>query len=576
MRILKIMNDLMKRHVFFVVLSLVMGLFTIMSNIGMLSTSSVLISRAALHPDVLDLMVLIVAVRFFGISRGVFRYLERIFSHDTTFRILSSIRRWFYKNFNENYSENNKNFKTGDIYTKLVNDVDTLKEFFLRGIYPLITAILTGIITSAFISYYSKTISLVYILIYALSGFILPIVLFNFNKGYVEREAVLKKELNLIIIDTVKGVLETAIFSLEKQFSKEFNVVSSEYLRIQKKKNVITVLGDNLYSFSVTVVMAAALIIMAPLVNSGALDGIYYAMLPLAIMASFEALMPMPNILYRFGEANNAGTNIFSIIDNGDASKSELKKDVKIYDLAVTKLCVCEEEEEKAIVQDITFELPYGKKIAIVGASGSGKSTIIRALLGFMKYSSGTIKLGNISYSELDKDELRKYFTYVDQNPYLFNTTLRENLRIANSNVGEEDLIGKLDSVQLKNLIEDLPETLDTLVGQFGSNFSGGEKQRMVLARAMLKESKIVLLDEPTASLDVKLERKIVDTIQKEIEDKSCIWVTHRLVGMERMDEILVMDKGRIIERGTHEELISKKCVYYKLWSIQQQYITER
>ncbi|MFL0268042.1 thiol reductant ABC exporter subunit CydC [Candidatus Clostridium radicumherbarum] len=571
MRILKVMNSLMKKHFFFVILSLLMGLLTIMSNVGMLSTSSVLISRAALHPDVLDLMVLIVAVRFFGISRGIFRYLERIFSHDTTFRILSGIRGWFYKNFNDNYSENNKNFKTGDIYTKVVNDVDTLKELFLRGIYPLITAVLTGILTSIFISYFSKAAAIIYLIIYTISGFVLPAVLFSFSKGYIEREAYIKKELNIAIIDSVKGVLEAALFSMRDKFSKDFAALSREYLKLQKKKNVLTAIGDNIYSLSASIIMALTLLITAPLIESGVLEGIYYAMLPLAIMASFEALIPMPNILYKFRESGNAGTNIFSIIDNGEPKEIKSNKEISNYNLFVNNLSVREDGESSEIIKDISFNLPYGKKLAIVGASGSGKSTLLRTLLGFMKYCSGEINLGEVSYREMDKEEIRKYFTYVDQNPYLFNTTIRENLLIANPASDEENIYNKLSEFNVKELTDELPDGINTMVGQFGLNFSGGEKQRLVLARAMLKDSKIVLLDEPTASLDVNLERMVIAAIQSEIADKSCIWVTHRLVGMDKMDEILVMDRGAIVERGTHKELVDRNGIYYKLWSIQQQ-----
>lgn len=576
MRILKVMNYLMKKHIFFVALALLMGVLTIISNVGMLSASSVLISRAALHPDVLDLMVLIVAVRFFGISRGVFRYLERIFSHDTTFRILSSMRRWFYKNFNENYSENNKNYKTGDIYTKLVNDVDTLKEFFLRGIYPLIIAVLTGIVTFAYISYFNKTVSLIYLLIYIVSGFIIPLILFKFNRGYIERESEIKKELNLLIIDIVKGIVEASTFSLKEQFTLKFNRLTFEYSSIQKRKNLIAVIGDSLYSLSVSIVMAAALLILAPAVSFETLNGVYYAMIPLAAMASFEALIPMPNILYKFKEANNAGTNIFSIIDSGGHSETGCNKASGKFDLVVKNLEVCEEHAESPIIKDISFELPYGKKIAIVGTSGSGKSSVLRTLLGFMKYKAGEIELGGLSYSEIDKEELRKDFTYVDQTPFLFSTSIKENLLIANTEASEEDMIRELKDMQLEQFIRELPDGLNAMLREFGSNYSGGEKQRIVLTRAMLKKSKIVLLDEPTASLDIEMERKIIDNIHEEIKNKSCIWVTHRLVSMEKFHEILVMSKGEIIERGTHDELINMKGSYYRLWNIQQQYITER
>lgn len=563
----------MEKNISFIILSLLMGIFTVISNVGMLSTSAVLISSAALHPDVLDLMVLIVAVRFFGISRGVFRYLERIFSHDTTFRVLSSLRKWFYKNFNDNYSENNKGFKTGDIYTKIVKDVDLLKEFYLRGVYPLITAVLTLVITAIFLSYFNKSLSYVYILFYILSGFILPVILFLSNSSIIKKEADIKKELNLIALDIFKGIFEVSIYSLKEEFLSRFNLLNKESSRIQKEKNFIIIVGDNVNSLVVSVLLVFSIITAAPLVTENKISGIYFAMILLAIMASFEALIPMPNILYKFYEAYNAGENILSVIDTSLKYKSFSKKLINNYNISVSNLSIYESHSKKFIIKNLSFKLPYRKKIAIVGLSGSGKSTILRTLLGFMKFTEGEIRIGDISYSDLEMDEIRKVFTYVEQNPYLFNTTIKENLIIANTEGDDSYIIEKLKKSQIINLISELPEGLDTLLGQCGSNISGGEKQRLAITRALMKDSKIVLLDEPTASLDIKLEKKVIDSIHSIIKDKSCIWVTHRIVSMDKMDEILVMNRGEVVERGTHEELLNKRRHYYKLWRAQQQYV---
>ncbi|MBC2580414.1 thiol reductant ABC exporter subunit CydC [Clostridium sp. DJ247] len=584
----------MKRHVYFIIFSIIMGVATVVSNIGMLSTSALLISRAALHSEVLDLMVLIVVVRFFGISRGVFRYFERIISHNTTFRILSSIRKWFYKRFNDNYYENNKQFKTGDIYTKIVSDVDSLKEFYLRGIYPVIIAVLTGIITFIFLSYFSKYIADTYILIYILCGFVLPAVLFSFNSKYIKKENSLREKLNLTLLDNINGILEVHVYSLKHQLESEFNFLTKEYSKIQKSKNCITSIGDNLYELFISLAVASSLIIGALAINSGNLLSIYYAVIPLAIIASFEALIPMSNIVHKFYEAYTTGKSIFSIIDKksmkgnfynhkvGEHDKSLIiskntigfnEKKFNSYNLLVKNLSVWDNNSKSHIIKDISFQLAYGKKLAIVGASGSGKTTILKTLLGFMNFQNGYIKIDNISYSDVHIDEIRKVFTYVDQDPYIFNTTIKENLLMANPKTKISYIMDLLKKFQLTSFVKDIPEGLDSLLGQYGFNISGGEKQRLALIRAILKESRIVLFDEPTASLDIKLEKEVVSFIHDMIKHKSCIWVTHRLINMDRMDEILVLDKGEIAESGTHEELVKKRGIYYKLWSAQQQYI---
>lgn len=569
MRIFILLNSLMKKQTFFILLSLTMGVFTILANVGLLSVSSVLISKAALHLEVADLMVLIVGVRFFGISRGVFRYFERIVSHDTTFRILSEIRKWFYKNFNENYTESNSKFKSGDIYTKIVSDVDVLKDFYLRAIYPLIIAILTGIITALFISYFSKIVALIYIVGYVLNGFVMPVLLFQLNNRFLERESELKKNINLVLVDMIKGILEVNLYNSKEKFSKSFKKMNSQLLEIEKKKNIISVLGDNFTAIIVSVLIVLTLIITAGMVEVNKLPPIYYAMLPLTILASFEALIQLPLAVYKFNDTYNIGKDIYSIIDKAYKFQGT-EKEIENYDITVKNLSIYDEKGEKSIVNDICFELPYKKKIAIVGASGSGKSTILKALLGFIKYEKGCIKIDNTCYEELSIEEIRKNFTYIDQNSYLFNTTLRENLLIANTEAQEFEIYDLLQKFKALELVEASPEGLDTLLGQYAYNVSGGEKQRLVIVRALLKHSKIILLDEPTSSLDVKLEKKVVEELFQAIEDKSCVWVTHRLVNMDKMDEIIVLDKGVVVERGTHEQLIKNKGRYYKLWNMQR------
>lgn len=575
MKIFKVLNSMMKKHIGFVILSLITGTLTILSNIGMFSTSSILISRAALHPDVLDLMVLIVAVRFFSLSRGIFRYLERLLSHNTTFKILSSIRTWFYKSFNENYSENNRQFKTGEIYTKLANDVDSLKEFYLRGVSPIVVAILTGITTSVFISYFSIFLSITYLIFFFLLAFLLPILLFKLKNNLIKKESTLKKFVNLLVLDMLEGALEISLYSLKEDFTKKYTSLSEQLAKIHEAKNLITTLGDNIYSFSATLLMALSLLEITPQVMRDSLSGVYYAMLPLAIMASFEALIPMPNILYKFSEVISSGKSIFSIIDNGTYSDAHHNTSVTNFDLKVAGLTVSDKISGESLIKDISFQLPYGKKLALVGLSGSGKSTILKALLGFINYDSGDIILGHESYASMNIENIREYFTYLEQDPYIFNTAIKENLLIADSSAEESTLKDSLVEMRIMDLIKQLPLGLGAVLGQNGSKVSGGEKQRLALTRTFLRNKPIVLLDEPTAGIDVQFEKKLIASIHRYIGDKSCIWVTHRLIGMEKMDEILVIHEGQILETGTHKELLDKKGFYFKLWCIQQQILEQ-
>ena len=329
---------------------------------------------------------------------------------------------------------------------------------------------------------------------------------------------------------------------------------------------------DNVLPMLLSILIVITLALAEKLVEGNKLLDIYYSMLPLTIMASFEALVPLPLAIYKFDETYNSGKNIFTIMDSNSSKAKEYEnKTLKNFDLSLKNISV--NDGQGYIIKDLSLELPIKKKIAIVGPSGSGKSTLLKVILGFMKYDKGSIKIGDENYEDIEAEEIRRGFTYVDQKPYTFSTTILENLLIANTEATKEEILDLLDKIQIGELIEELPEGLDTLLGQYGYNLSGGEIKRLIIARALMKESKIILLDEPTASLDMKTEKKVVEELHNLLKDKSCLWVTHRLVSMEWMDEILVMDKGIVVERGTHKELLDKAGLYYSLWKMQKNFL---
>lgn len=575
MRIIKLLFQISKERIFFIALSILIGVLTILSSIGMMTTSSLLISKAALHNEVLALMTLIVGVRFFGISRGVLRYFERIFSHDVTLKILSKIRAWTYKKFNENYFENSKRFYSGDIYTRLVNDIDLLKDFYLRGIYPFIIAVITGILTTSFLCFFNKALAFLFLSFYIITGFIMPIFLYRFNKKNIKYETDLKKQVNKLLIDILNGSLEITIYSLEDMFLSKLNGIFEKYLKIKHKKNIVDSIGDSTNSFFITILTAFSLLLNASIVAKGEMSALWYAAVPLIIITSFEAIIPMSNVFYIIFDGMNAGEDIYSLKAEKSQDKKAFIEKIKNIDISVKKLTVMDKEKRDYILKNISFEVPAGKKLAIVGESGSGKTSILKSLAGFLKYDSGKINVGGLLHSKIDINALRRIFTYVEQEPYMFNTSLLENLLISNIEADLESILKALDSVELKKLIEDLPEKIDTEIEELGMNFSGGEIRRLAIVRALLKPCKVVLLDEPTANLDTRIEKKVISYILNEIRGKSCIWVTHRLIEMDKMDEIIVLSKGEIVERGTHSELIKMESYYYKLWTAQQEFIGE-
>jgi ABC-type multidrug transport system fused ATPase/permease subunit len=217
----------------------------------------------------------------------------------------------------------------------------------------------------------------------------------------------------------------------------------------------------------------------------------------------------------------------------------------------------------------VTFDLQPGTSLAIVGPSGAGKSTIANLLFRFWEYELGEIRLGGESLKSLNQDEVRKRFALVSQNSYFFNASIRENLRLARPKITQEEMEAAAQTAQIHDFIMSLPKGYDTMIGEQGLRLSGGERQRLAIARALLKDAPILILDEPTANLDSITEKQVLETLFAVMKQKTSLLITHRLIGLENMDEIIVLDHGRIVERGRHDELLKSEGVYRRLWDLQ-------
>jgi ATP-binding cassette subfamily C protein CydC len=276
--------------------------------------------------------------------------------------------------------------------------------------------------------------------------------------------------------------------------------------------------------------------------------------------------------------SREAAKRLFEVVDaepvvEGNARGVKLTRSSNIE---VSNLSFSYPAQTTPALQNVTFTLPTGKSTAIVGPSGAGKSTIASLLLRFWDYELGEIQLGGASLKSLDQDEVRKRLALVSQNSYFFNTSIRENLRLARRSASPEEIEAAARAAQIHEFIMGLPKGYDTLIGEQGFRLSGGERQRLGIARALLKDSPILILDEPTANLDPQTEKQVLDTLFETMQKKTSLLITHRLIGLENVDEILVMDHGKIVERGTHAELLAHKGLYRRLWDLQNQILSDR
>lgn len=551
-------------------LAAIFACLTIGSNIGLLAVSAYLISSAALHPSITELSMAIVGVRFFGISRAVFRYLERYVSHDATFRLLGAVRVWFYAKLERLAPARLMEWQSGELLSAIVSDVETLKEFYLRVLAPPLVAIIILTGTCLFLSRYN--ISVVYLLIgaFIIAGLVLPVVVEFLQKNTGHELVAVRSELRSKFIDSMTGITELAAFEKTQQQAQVINQVNNRLLSLQSRVVKLSALTEALGLFVVNSTVWLALWIMIPLVETREINGIYLAVIVLTVQSSFEAVLSLPLAIHYLSESMAAAGRLFGIVDTKPTvCERGGIEDISDKKIVVEKLSFSYSCQGPLVLDEVSFSLDVGQRIGIVGPSGAGKSTLLHLFLRFWDYQHGSIRLGGHELKEYNAGQLRAAFGVVSQQTHLFNASIRDNILLAKPTASEKQLNQAIDHAELRSFIESLPQGYDTMVGQNGYALSGGERQRIAIARALLKDAPILILDEPTVGLDALTEQSIMETIKKLMAGRTTIMITHRLMGLEVMDQILVFDSGRIVEQGSQTELLAKEQLFYQLWHLQ-------
>ncbi len=557
-----------------VVLSVILSAATVFAGIGLLGTSADLIARAALQPGVAALQVSIVGVRFFGISRAVLRYLERLVSHSVNFRLLAQLRVWFYKRLEPLSPARLQDYRSGDVLQRAIGDIETLENFYVRVLAPPLSAILITAGMGWFVGQVDWRLGLV------LAGGLLAggagISLLAFWIGqkagaaYVQDRA----QLNAEMVSVIQGITDLVAYSQELIVKQRVEHLLEVTSRSQRR----LVLGNGLVNGLMVALTNLTLVLVLwfaiPLVEGGALEGYRLAVLAVLTLASFEAVNSLPQAAQLLRGNVESAARLFELSDQTPAVVEPVCP-VKVPEsqtprLSINHLTFRYADRSMPTLNDISLSLTPPKKIAIVGESGAGKSTIIQLLLRYWEYEKGEILLNGVDYKNLDSRDIRRFFGVVSATPYLFSATLRQNLLIARPDADKQQLLTIIERVGLKNWLDSLPNGLDTWVGEHGKLMSGGERQRLAAGRALLSNAPFILLDEPTSGLDSLSELQLMQTLFNLFRERSILWVTHRLIDMEQMDEIIVLQAGQVIERGKHNRLLAAGGIYAGLWQAQQ------
>ena len=557
-------------HLKWMVLGTLSGLLAVASAVGLLALSGWFISAAAyagltaITAQLFNFFYPGIGVRVFAIGRTLARYVERIVSHDATFRILQSLRSWFYRHLEPLAPSRLMNFRSGDILNRIVADIDALDNLYLRVFSPSVIALTMSVLVVVFLWLFDPVISMVTAFFLSMAGFWVPLMAMRLGEGCGHELARHLSDLRIRIVEGLQGMSELLVFGAQYRHLDIVKKSSRALLKSQLRMSQILGLSQALMTLISGLAVLATLYLAVILVNRDMLDGPIMALVTLAVLASFEAVFPLPAAYQYLGRTREAGRRLLEIVDSKPEVIFPGQSVTRPRHFGVRFENVYFKYNQKAgwALRDVDFQIHPGRRVAVIGETGSGKSTLIHLLVRFSDPDAGCIQIGGVDVRNFGESDLRRHISVVAQQPHMFNATLRENLLMARPGAGEDELLDALKFAQLLSFVSDLPDGLDTWIGEAAKLLSGGQARRVAVARAMLHDGPLWVLDEPTEGLDPVTEGRMMAAIKAQTADRSLLLITHRLIDLHWMDDIVMLDKGRIVAQGTHEELLIGNSQY--------------
>jgi thiol reductant ABC exporter CydC subunit len=460
---------------------------------------------------------------------------------------------------------------SGDLLNRIAVDVEALEGLFVRVLAPPMVAAIIAISVTLLAGAIAPTLGFLLLTSMAVVGLGLPWLAHYLSFTDGRAMSATRTELNQALVDTIQGASDLIALGRASSQQARIEALGHRYLDLQRRMGSVSALTGSISGLVLNLTVVGLLIIAIPLVRTARLDGVLLGVLILAATSSFEAVLPLP-VAFQYLETTLAsGRRIFEIIDQKPAVSDPLNPaDLSAPPTIEThRLSFFYEQGTAPALDELTLTVPAYGRVALVGPSGAGKSTLINLLLRFWDYHSGSVKLGGVELRELSQEEIRRAISVVSQSTYLFTATIRDNLLLARPDATEDAIVAAARQARIHNRIVSFPDGYDTWIGERGLQLSGGERQRLAVARAILKGAPILLLDEPTANLDAISERRVLQQLEELTRSKTTLLVTHRLVGMESMDQIVVLRHGRVVEQGSHLDLMSAGGFYARMWCLQ-------
>jgi ATP-binding cassette subfamily C protein CydC len=547
---------------------------TVAAGVALMGTSAWLISKAALHPSIAALSVAVVGVRAFGISRATLRYLERLVSHDVTLRLLARLRVAVYRSLVPLAPARLVDRRSGDLLGRAIEDVAALEGLYVRVLGPSLVAAAVALLLGLALLPFGAALAAAAVTGFVASGVAFPWIARRRGLAPGTRLAGLRGELAARLVDGVQGQAELLAFGREGDHAAAVATVSAAAVDEQERLVRASALGGSLAGLGADLTTVAVLILAVNAVRVGALEGVQLAVVTLVTLAAFEAVAALPAAWQAGGALRESARRLFELADETPAVPEPPRSAPPVVSrprvLELRELSFAYPGSSRPVLDGLSLRLEPGRRVAAVGPSGSGKSTLVHLLLRFWDVPPGTFFLDGVDARVWPSDRVRAALAFSAQRDHLFTGTLRENLSLAAPRAGESELRAVLEAVRLHDLVARLPQGLDAWIGVQGHELSGGERQRVAVARALLRDAPFLVLDEPTAHLDALTERDVLGAIVGAGEGRATLLVTHRLVSLDAFDEVLVLDRGRVAERGWPGDLVAAGGTFARLLALQR------
>lgn len=555
-----------------IILSLIIGFIGIGSGVMLLFMSGYLISSSALQPiNIMAVYVPIVSVRAFSIGRAVFAYIEKLMSHDIVLRMLEGMRSALYSHLEPQALALQETYKSGDLLQVLSDDIEHLQDFYLRTIFPSVFGVILYAIICLVFGAFDWMFGLFLLLLLGIIVFLIPYVsLLRMRKKH-EQMKEKDGELYTHVTDAFFGITDWKASGRTNEVINDVTSIDQERSMLFRSIDRFHIARDSVIQFVIGMAIIAVLIWTTDASTAGQFAPTFIAAFTLMIFSVTESFIPVSPALEEVPLYQDAVQRITRVEQNEPVNNASINDrndyDADQINLQLHNVTFTYDGATHPAVQNVSLSIPMGKKIALLGKSGAGKSTLMQLIAGVLSPTEGAVTRNDKQY---DQSILSKQIAVLNQKPHLFSTTIANNIRIGRPNASDEDVREAAKKAQLTDLIQSLPEGIDTNMLELGQRFSGGERQRIALARVLLQETPVLIVDEATIGLDPLTEYDLIDTILSATKDKTVIRITHHLAGAAAMDEIVFLTDGRITMQGSHQELMQTEPRYKQLYEMDQ------